>query len=125
MMEMAPAASIAPPQPEAFTMRTFTPPATTRFYAGLDLHARAAFLVLLDHEGRTVFAQNLPAQPDAFLCAAARRVAVGPEPRLPRIASRVAASPPSPRLLSPRSRRQQSVLVPGKGNACLLTSRAL
>jgi hypothetical protein len=28
-------------------MRTFTPPAGTRFYAGVDLHARALFLVIL------------------------------------------------------------------------------
>jgi transposase len=52
-------------------MRTFTPPADTRFYAGVDLHARAAFLVILDHGGRTVFAKNLPAQPEPFLRAVA------------------------------------------------------
>jgi transposase len=52
-------------------MRTFTPPAGTRFYAGVDLHARAAFVVILDHEGRTVFAKNLPAQPEPFLRAVA------------------------------------------------------
>jgi hypothetical protein len=56
------------PQPqEAFTMRCFTPPAGTRFYAGVDLHARALFLVVLDHDGRVVFARNLPAAPEAFL----------------------------------------------------------
>ena len=48
-------------------MRTFTPPATTRFYAGVDLHARNLFLVILDRDGATVFARNLPATPDAFL----------------------------------------------------------
>jgi transposase len=48
-------------------MRSFTPPATTRFYAGVDLHARTLFLVVLDHHGQVVFAKNLPAKPDAFL----------------------------------------------------------
>ena len=52
-------------------MRCFTPPAATRFYAGVDLHARALFLVVLDHDGRVVFAKNLPANPDAFLRAVA------------------------------------------------------
>jgi transposase len=56
---------------EAFTMRTFTPPAGTRFYAGVDLHARALFLVVLDADGQTRFARNLPANPDAFLRAIA------------------------------------------------------
>src|SRR5438105_2810152 len=53
--------------PEAFTMRSFQPPADTRFYAGVDLHARALFLVVLDHDGQTRFARNLPAQPEPFL----------------------------------------------------------
>jgi transposase len=52
-------------------MRCFTPPAGTRFYAGVDLHARAVFLVVLDHEGRVVFARNLPAAPAPFLRAVA------------------------------------------------------
>jgi transposase len=52
-------------------MRCFTPPAGTRFYAGVDLHARALFVVILDSDGRVVFARNLPADPDAFLHAAA------------------------------------------------------
>ena len=52
-------------------MRTFTPPADTRFYAGVDLHARAAFVVILDRRGAIVFAKNLPASPDAFLAAVA------------------------------------------------------
>ena len=47
-------------------MRCFQPPAGTRFYAGVDLHARAIFVVVLDHDGRAVFAKNLPANPDAF-----------------------------------------------------------
>jgi transposase len=52
-------------------MRSFTPPASTRFYAGVDLHARAIFVVILDHDGKVVFAKNLPANPDAFLRAVA------------------------------------------------------
>ncbi len=52
-------------------MRTFTPPAGTRFYAGVDLHARALFLVILDGDGQIRFARNLPAKPDAFLRAVA------------------------------------------------------
>src|SRR5215831_397491 len=52
-------------------MRTFTPPAGTRFYAGVDLHARALFLVILDGDGQVRFARNLPANPDAFLRALA------------------------------------------------------
>ena len=32
-------------------MRYFQPPADTRFYAGVDLHARALFLSILDHGG--------------------------------------------------------------------------
>jgi len=52
-------------------MRTFQPPANTRFYAGVDLHARAAFVVVLDRDGQVVFAKNLPAAPDHFLRAVA------------------------------------------------------
>jgi transposase len=52
-------------------MRSFQPPAGTRFYAGVDLHARASFVVILDHDGHTRFARNLPANPDAFLSAIA------------------------------------------------------
>ncbi|MCI0460017.1 MAG: IS110 family transposase [Gemmataceae bacterium] len=48
-------------------MRSFQPPADTRFYAGVDLHARALFLVVLDPDGQTRFARNLPAQPEPFL----------------------------------------------------------
>jgi transposase len=61
----------APDNLEAFTMRSFMPPADTRFYAGVDLHARAIFVVVLDHHGKLVFAKNLPANPDAFLNAVA------------------------------------------------------
>jgi transposase len=42
-----------------------------RFYAGGDLHARTLYLHVLDADGRTVFDQNLPARPDAFLDAVA------------------------------------------------------
>jgi transposase len=52
-------------------MRCFQPPANTRFYAGVDLHARALFLVLLDHDGQERFARNLPAAPAPFLKAVA------------------------------------------------------
>jgi transposase len=38
-----------------------------RFYAGVDLHARTMFTHVLDDRGRTRFAQDLPANPDAFL----------------------------------------------------------
>src|SRR6516164_9743694 len=56
---------------EACTMRTFTPPAGSRFYAGVDLHARALFLVVIDGDGHTCFARNLAASPDPFLRAVA------------------------------------------------------
>ena len=52
-------------------MRSFTPPADTRFYAGVDLHARALFLVVLDRDGNTRFSKNLPAAPEPFLRAVA------------------------------------------------------
>jgi transposase len=52
-------------------MRCYQPPAATRFYAGVDLHARALFLVVLDSAGQVVFARNLPAQPEPFLRAVA------------------------------------------------------
>jgi transposase len=52
-------------------MRTCTPPAHTRFYAGVDLHARALFVVVLDRDGRVAVANNLPANPDAFRRASA------------------------------------------------------
>ena len=47
-------------------MRSFSPRATTRFYAGVDLHARAIIVVALDADGQTRFPCNLPANPDAF-----------------------------------------------------------
>jgi transposase len=52
-------------------MRSFQPPDDTRFYAGVDLHARAIFLVILDHLSQVRYAKNLPANPDAFLRAIA------------------------------------------------------
>src|SRR6516164_551443 len=47
-------------------MRYFQPAAETRFYAGVDLHARSLFLVILDQQGQTRYARNLPANPQAF-----------------------------------------------------------
>jgi transposase len=38
-----------------------------RFYCGVDLHARSLFTHVLDAKGRTVFEQDLPADPEAFL----------------------------------------------------------
>src|SRR3982751_2569968 len=38
-----------------------------RFYCGVDLHARTMFTHVLDHKGKTVFEQDLPAEPTAFL----------------------------------------------------------
>jgi len=52
-------------------MRSFQPPADTRFYAGVDLHARALFLVVLDRDGQTRLSRNLPAAPAPFLQAVA------------------------------------------------------
>jgi hypothetical protein len=48
---------------------TFQPPATPRFYAGVDLHARSLYLVVLDQAGQVCFGRNLPAAPEPFLCA--------------------------------------------------------
>jgi transposase len=52
-------------------MRFFTPPAGTAFYAGVDLHARTMYLVVLDRDGDVRLRRNLPARPDAFLRAVA------------------------------------------------------
>src|SRR5438132_461272 len=54
------------PEPEAF-MRCFQPAPDTRFYAGVDLHARSLFLCVLDRDGQERFARNLPAAPAPFL----------------------------------------------------------
>jgi transposase len=40
-----------------------------RFYCGVDLHARTLFTHVLDAKGKTVFEQDLPADPAAFLTA--------------------------------------------------------
>jgi hypothetical protein len=48
-------------------MRSFQPPADTRFYAGVDLHARSLYLVVLDRDGQARFGKNLPAAPEPFL----------------------------------------------------------
>jgi transposase len=52
-------------------MRFFQPPADVRFYAGVDLHARSLFLVVLDHDGKTRLSRNLSAAPEPFLHAVA------------------------------------------------------
>src|SRR5947207_8108224 len=46
-------------------MRCYTNP--HRFYAGVDLHARTTYTHVLDHQGKTVFEKDLPAEPQAFL----------------------------------------------------------
>jgi transposase len=48
-------------------MRYFQPPSDTRFYAGVDLHARSLFVSILDHDGQERFARNLTAAPEPFL----------------------------------------------------------
>jgi transposase len=48
-------------------MRYFTPAPDTRFYAGVDLHARSLFLAVLDRDGQPRFGRNLPAAPEPFL----------------------------------------------------------
>lgn len=47
-------------------MRYFQPPADTQFYAGVDLHARTLFLLILDHHAQIRYARNLPAAPQPF-----------------------------------------------------------
>ena len=48
-------------------MRFFQPPDDVRFYAGVDLHARSLFLVVLDRDGKTRLSRNLAAAPEPFL----------------------------------------------------------
>jgi hypothetical protein len=48
-------------------MRCFQPPADTRFYGGVDLHARSLFLCVLDRDRQERCARNLPAAPAPFL----------------------------------------------------------
>jgi hypothetical protein len=67
MMEEAP--SCLPshhPYSEAF-LRYFTPPPDTRFYAGVDRHARSLFLAVLDRDGQPRLGRNLPTAPQPFL----------------------------------------------------------
>src|SRR5436309_12978312 len=72
MMEEAPSRLLAPyPLPRRPSMRTYQPPADTRFYAGVDLHARSLYLVVLDTDGQVRFGRNLPAAPEPFLRAVA------------------------------------------------------
>src|SRR5437016_2399018 len=67
MMEEAPSRLPSHhPEPEAF-LRFFQPPTDTRFYAGVDLHARSLFLCILSHDGQERFARNLTAAPAPFL----------------------------------------------------------
>ena len=42
-----------------------------RFYCGVDLHARTMYTHVLDAQGKTVFEQDLPTNPDVFLGALA------------------------------------------------------
>src|SRR5262245_54226030 len=66
-MEEAPSRLLShSPDPEAF-LRCYQPPADTRFYAGVDLHARSLFLTILDRDGHERFARNLPAAAGPFL----------------------------------------------------------
>src|SRR5262249_4730846 len=66
-MELAPSHLHPISTSEAFTMRSFQPPADTRFYAGVDLHARSLYVVVLDHDGQVRFSRNLAAHPEPFL----------------------------------------------------------
>jgi transposase len=60
---------------DAGSARPVTYPETTvphynqphAFYAGVDLHARTMYVHVLSAKGKTVFDQNLPSEPDAFL----------------------------------------------------------
>jgi transposase len=72
-----PAWKFQPCRSKATTMRDQGGPSPTggkmnynrphRFYCGVDLHARSMFAHVLDAKGQTVFEQDLPADPDAFL----------------------------------------------------------
>jgi hypothetical protein len=73
-------------------MRTFTPLAGTRFYAGVDLHARALFLVILDGDGQVRFARNLPANPDAATSSRRVRRRWGSIPTAPSPATRLTST---------------------------------
>lgn len=56
-------------------MRCFQPPADTRFYAGMDLHARSLFLVVLDRDGQAAGVR--------MRVGCGSSLALGREPRLP------------------------------------------
>ena len=47
-------------------MRYFQPPPDTRFYAGVDLHARSLFLVVLDHTHKHATHAISPPHPEPF-----------------------------------------------------------
>src|SRR3954470_9586397 len=57
---------LAPPT-GGLLMRYFQPPTDTRFYAGVDPHARSLFLCALDRDGQERYARNLTAAPAPFL----------------------------------------------------------
>src|SRR5829696_2247744 len=59
------AGSGRPVTAEAMDMRCYQQ--QHRFYVGVDLHARTMFTHVLDANGRTAFAKDLPADPDVFL----------------------------------------------------------
>ena len=48
-------------------MRMFQPQQQTRFYCGVDLHARSMYAHILDHTGKTLLDRDLPANPETFL----------------------------------------------------------
>ena len=48
-------------------MRYFQPTADTRFYAGVDLHARTMYVCILDQADDIVVHKNLRADPKLFL----------------------------------------------------------
>src|SRR5262245_30208474 len=70
-MEEVPSRLPSPhPYSEAFR-RSFNPAADLRFYAGVDLHARARFLAVRDRDGPARCGRYLPAAPQPFLHALA------------------------------------------------------
>src|SRR5262245_61903663 len=104
MMEEAPSRLLwQHPYLEAF-MRYFNPPPDTRFFAGVDLHARSLFLSVLDHDRQERFARDLPAAPDPFLgdarpCGPGRR---SPHDRWVRLVWGPWSQEPYPRLRASR-----------------------
>jgi hypothetical protein len=69
MMEEAP--SRFPSYPRTGGLHALLHPADTRFYAGIDLHARSLFLCVLDRDGQQRLARDLTAAPAPFLQAVA------------------------------------------------------